>query len=83
MNNEPGCDCPPCQEVVCALDSFCCTNMIRLAAVTHASSIRQQCDDRRHGGYAVGEGSYGVDGDGLERAPNLGACLPQSLGGCP
>jgi len=32
---------------------------------------------------SAGEGSYGLDGNGLERGPNVGACLPQSLGGCP
>ena len=28
------------------------------------------------------EGSYGTDGDGIERPPNLGACAPQSHGSC-
>lgn len=32
---------------------------------------------------SASEGSYGLDGNGLERGPDLGACLPQSLGACP
>ncbi|MDQ7087284.1 MAG: hypothetical protein Q9Q13_05235 [Acidobacteriota bacterium] len=29
------------------------------------------------------EGSYGQAGDGTERSPDPGACLPQRIGGCP
>ena len=32
---------------------------------------------------SANEGAYGLDGDGLARAPSIGACLPQSLGACP